>query len=164
MREREFGPREPDTLSVRPRPKPILIPSPPQPAVEISPLRPRVPCPAPVVVPMISLQIAPPSLSSLPTSALYDILQPIIATPHARFYNWSRTFSCAPLITFEPSNVEECRLVFELAHREQRTVRIVGAGLSPSDVACTSEFMLRTHRMNKLRAVRDRARPVPALL
>lgn len=106
---------------------------------------------------MLPPLIPPKCLSSLPTSALYQILQPIIvpaSDPHARFYNWSKTFTCSPLITFEPSNVEECRLVFELARREDRTVRIVGAGLSPSDVGCTTEFMLRTHRMNKIRAVR----------
>ena len=109
------------------------------------------------LVTMLPPPIPPRCLSSIPTSTLYQILQPIIipaSDPHARFYNWSKTFTCSPLITFEPSNVEECRLIFELARREDRTVRTVGAGLSPSDVGCTTEFMLRTHRMNKIRAVR----------
>ena len=71
-------------------------------------------------------------LSSIPTSTLYEILRPIISTRYTKFYNWSKTFSCSPLITFELSNIEECRLVFELAHREHRTVPIVGAGQRPS--------------------------------
>ena len=107
---------------------------------------------------MVSPQVSPRSLSSIPTSTLYEILQPIIvpaSDSRAQFYNWSKTFSCSPLITFEPSNVEECRYIFELAQREDRTVRLVGAGLSPSDVGCTTDFMLRTHRMNKIRAVRS---------
>jgi hypothetical protein len=124
-----------------------LIPSP-----KLFPL----PSPSPLVT-MLPPPIRSQCISSLPTSTLYQILQPIIvpaSDPHARFYNWSKTFTCLPLITFEPSNVEECRLIFELARREDRTVRIVGSGLSPSDVGCTTEFMLRTHRMNKIRAVR----------
>ncbi|KAG8807645.1 D-arabinono-1,4-lactone oxidase [Serendipita sp. 399] len=96
------------------------------------------------------------SIKELSTSAIYKLLQPCIVpagSPHAKFSNWSRTFHCVPLIVFEPSDVEQCRLIFQLAHREQRTVRIVGEGLSPSDLACTSDFMLRTTRMNKLRVV-----------
>ena len=106
---------------------------------------------------MLPPPIRPQCPSSLSTSTLYQILQPTIvpaSDPHARFYNWSKTFTCVPLITFEPSNIEECRLIFELARREDRTVRIVGSGLSPSDVGCTTEFMIRTHKMNKIRAVR----------
>ena len=68
----------------------------------------------------ISLSIIHPSQ---PRSS--EILQPIISTRHTKFYNWSKMFSCLPLITFGPLDIEECRLVFELAHREDRTVRIV---------------------------------------
>jgi L-gulonolactone oxidase len=57
------------------------------------------------------------------------------------------------MAVFEPSDVDQCRLIFQLAHLEGRNVRIVGEGLSPSDLACTSDFMLRTSRLNKLRVV-----------
>ena len=82
-------------------------------------------------------------------------LRPIILTRHTNFYNWVEMFSCSPLITFEPSNIEECRLVFTFAHREYRTVRVVGARLSPGDIGRTTDFMLRTHRMNKIHVGRD---------
>ena len=95
----------------------------------------------------------PPSLSTIPTSTLYEILRPILSTRYIKFYNWSKTFSCSPLIAFEPSNIEEC--LFALAHRECRTVRVVGASLSPSDVGRTTDFMIHTHRLNMVRVVRD---------
>lgn len=93
----------------------------------------------------------------LSTSALYNLLKPCILpsnSPRAKFANWSRTFHSTPLVVFEPSDVNQCRLIFQLAHREQRTVRIIGEGLSPSDLPCTSDFMLRTSKLNKLRVVR----------
>ncbi|CAG7851354.1 L-gulonolactone oxidase Short=LGO; AltName: Full=L-gulono-gamma-lactone oxidase; Short=GLO [Serendipita indica DSM 11827] len=102
------------------------------------------------------VQNASVDLKTLSVSALYDLVAPCVVpsgSPSARFANWSRTFHCTPLVVFEPCDVEQCRLIFELAQREQRTVRIVGAGLSPSDLACTSDFMLRTSKLNKLRVV-----------
>lgn len=87
---------------------------------------------------------------------LYRRLQACIVpadSPRSKFSNWSRTFECTPLAVFEPSDVDQCRLIFQLAHLEGRNVRIVGEGLSPSDLACTSDFMLRTSRLNKLRVV-----------
>ncbi|KIM29190.1 hypothetical protein M408DRAFT_15946 [Serendipita vermifera MAFF 305830] len=93
---------------------------------------------------------------NLSTSTLYQLLQNCIvpaSSANAKFANWSKTFHCVPLMVFEPSDIDQCRLIFQLARREGKTVRIVGEGLSPSDLACTSDFMLRTNRLNKLRVV-----------
>ena len=95
-------------------------------------------------------------IKSLSTAALYDLLQSCTVPPgsnRAKFSNWSKTFHCVPLSVFEPSDIDQCRLIFQLARREGKTVRIVGEGLSPSDLACTSDFMLRTSKLNKLRVV-----------
>jgi L-gulonolactone oxidase len=102
-------------------------------------------------------QNASVDVKNISTAALYSLLEPCIITPsspRAKFANWSKTFHCTPLLVFEPSDVDQCRLIFQLARREQRSVRIIGEGLSPSDLACTSDYMLRTSKLNKLRVVR----------
>ena len=91
---------------------------------------------------------------SSPTMAhLHHHLQPILV-PEIRFTNWGHTFSCAPLAIFEPESVYQCQLIVELAHREGKVVRAVGVGHSPSDLACTSGYMLRTTKLNRLLEVR----------
>jgi L-gulonolactone oxidase len=113
------------------------------------------------------MSIAPPyehfsrnasvDIKNISTPALYSLLEPCIippSSPRAKFANWSRTYHCTPFLVFEPSDVDQCRLIFQLAHREQRSVRIIGEGLSPSDLPCTSDYMLRTSKLNKVRVVR----------
>ena len=92
-------------------------------------------------------------LSLLSTQSLYDILTDVrlpASSPHARFTNWARTFVCNPLAVFEPRSVRQCALIFELARREGKTVRAVGVGHSPSDLACTDEYMLRTTKLDSV--------------
>ncbi|EJD04984.1 L-gulonolactone/D-arabinono-1,4-lactone oxidase [Fomitiporia mediterranea MF3/22] len=103
---------------------------------------------------MLSRQHTPfAPLASLSVSRLWDLLQPIIVpwhSPRSRFTNWGRTFTCVPLAIFEPETEEQCALVLELARREGRRVRFSGIGHSPSDLACTNEYMLRTTKLNKV--------------
>lgn len=40
--------------------------------------------------------------------------------------------------------------IFELARRERTTVRAAGAGHSPSDLACTNGFMVRTDKLDRV--------------
>jgi L-gulonolactone oxidase len=79
-----------------------------------------------------------------------------------RFTNWGRTFACAPLAIFEPENVHHCQLILDKARREHRVVRAVGVGHSPSDLACTSDYMLRTTKLNRLLEVNVHKRYVVA--
>ncbi|KAI1790573.1 L-gulonolactone/D-arabinono-1,4-lactone oxidase [Ganoderma leucocontextum] len=81
--------------------------------------------------------IQPPSsnkLSQLPLQQLWELLAPVTA--------------CRPLCVFEPENEAQCELVLELARREGKKVRVAGVGHSPSDLACTSEYMLRTEKLD----------------
>jgi L-gulonolactone oxidase len=94
-----------------------------------------------------------PHLANIPLQTLYDRLHPITvprASPKAKFTNWGLTYTCSPLAVFEPENEEQCELVLELARREGKTVRAVGVGHSPSDLACTSGYMLRTAKLDRL--------------
>ncbi|KAJ6543646.1 D-arabinono-1,4-lactone oxidase-domain-containing protein [Mycena sp. CBHHK59/15] len=84
---------------------------------------------------------------------LHDTLAAITVpstSERAKFVNWGLTYHCQPLAIFEPENEHHCELVLELARRERRVLRAVGVGHSPSDLACTGDFMLRMTKLNKL--------------
>jgi FAD/FMN-containing dehydrogenase len=91
--------------------------------------------------------------SGLSVPELYRLLEPITVpatSRRAKFINWGLSFECTPLGVFEPETEEQCALVLELARREGRPVRAAGVGHSPSDLACTSGFMLRTEKLCKI--------------
>ncbi|KAJ7075077.1 gulonolactone oxidase Lgo1 [Mycena belliarum] len=72
------------------------------------------------------------------------------ASPRAQFVNWGLTYHCRPLAIFEPETEEQCELVLALARRERHVLRAVGVGHSPSDLACTNDYMLRMTKLNQL--------------
>jgi len=91
--------------------------------------------------------------SLLSTQSLHDALAPVTlspSSPRATFVNWAGTYACNPRLVFEPRTVHQCALIFELARRKGKTVRAVGVGHSPSDLACTDEYMLRTTKLDKI--------------
>lgn len=89
--------------------------------------------------------------SDIPLNNLYNLLEPItVSKDNVRFTNWGQTFVCTPSSIFEPENEFQCELVLELARREGKTLRVAGVGHSPSDLACTNEFMLRTTKLNRV--------------
>lgn len=93
------------------------------------------------------------ALRHIPVQDLYTLLQPITIpshSPRAKFRNWGQTYYCTPRAVFEPENEFQCELLLELARREGVTVRAVGVGHSPSDLACTRDFMLRTNKLNRV--------------
>ena len=93
------------------------------------------------------------SLVHISSSALYGELERIAVNPDApaaQFINWGRTFSCTPLVVFEPETEHQCALILELARREGKRVRFAGVGHSPSDLACTGEYMLKTVKLNRV--------------
>ncbi|ETW79727.1 hypothetical protein HETIRDRAFT_63784 [Heterobasidion irregulare TC 32-1] len=105
------------------------------------------------------------SLSHIPLEDIYTLLRPITVTPsssEAVFQNWGRTFRCTPLAVFEPETEYQCELILELARREGQTVRAVGVGHSPSDLACTSGYMVRMGKLNNIIEVNAEKRSVRA--
>src|SRR6201995_2585991 len=87
------------------------------------------------------------------TAELYAYLKPITLPPssrRARFVNWGLAFACRPLAVFEPTCDAQCVAIVHLARREGVSVRASGAGHSPSDMACTDGFMIRTGRLSAL--------------
>ncbi|KAI8972568.1 L-gulonolactone/D-arabinono-1,4-lactone oxidase [Trametes punicea] len=104
-------------------------------------------------------------MHDIPTRTLYELLAPVTVRaghPKATFTNWGLSYTCTPLSVFEPETEDQCRLVLELARREGKTVRAAGVGHSPSDLACTAGFMLRTGKLNKVIEVNVEKRYVVA--
>ena len=106
---------------------------------------------------MMSAISLPPSDISL--DELYRLLKPVAvdgSSSGAVFQNWGRTFRCRPSSVFRPSSEHQLELIVELARREKQTVRAVGIGHSPSDLACTSGYMIQMHRLDEIIEVRHR--------
>ncbi|KAI0351627.1 L-gulonolactone/D-arabinono-1,4-lactone oxidase [Trametes cingulata] len=96
---------------------------------------------------------------------LYDLLAPVTLRPgHARatFTNWGLSYTCTPLSVFEPETEYQCALILELARKEGKSVRVAGIGHSPSDLACTNGFMLRTEKLNRIIEVNSEKKYVVA--
>lgn len=103
--------------------------------------------------------IPPPSVSLIPLDGLYRRLRPIVvdrSSSDAVFQNCGRTFRCTPSTVFQPKTEYQLELILELSRRERQTVRAVGVGHSPSDLACTSGYMIQMNQMNKIIEVRYR--------
>lgn len=69
------------------------------------------------------------------------------------FRNWSGDFSCRPQKIWFPSTEEEVQALLARAAGEGLKVRVVGAGHSWSDIACTDGYLLRLDRLRRVIAV-----------
>ncbi|XP_044080930.1 L-gulonolactone oxidase isoform X2 [Neovison vison] len=67
-----------------------------------------------------------------------------------KFQNWARTYGCCPEMYYQPTSVEEVREVLALARQQNKRVKVVGGGHSPSDIACTDGFMIHMGKMNQV--------------
>jgi hypothetical protein len=98
----------------------------------------------------------PAPLDSITTPQLKSTLEPTFtATP--TFSNWAETYSCTPLGIYRPRTEHEVQLLLELAKREQRALRVVGAGHSPSDLMCLGDegYLVSLDHLKQFVAVRD---------
>lgn len=93
-----------------------------------------------------------PSLAHLSVIDLHAQLAPIAFSKgrKAIFTNWASTFSSQTTATFRPRNVEEVRMVVELARREGKELRASGSGHSPSDLVCTDGYIINVDAMDQL--------------
>eukprot|EP00042_Codosiga_hollandica_P028387 m.148942 g.148942 ORF g.148942 m.148942 type:complete len:454 (+) comp52755_c0_seq1:285-1646(+) len=67
--------------------------------------------------------------------------------------NWAQTKSCRPARLFEPRHEDDIREILAAARASRAQVRVTGTGHSPSDIACTSAWMVSLRRMNALLTV-----------
>ncbi|KAI9616004.1 hypothetical protein H4Q26_011256 [Puccinia striiformis f. sp. tritici PST-130] len=103
----------------------------------------------------------PTSLKDLDTEELKNLLRPIRSTPEnrrAHFQNWSGEFKANPLAIFQPENEHQIKLILELCRRESRKFRCFGSGHSPSDLACSDDYMINLDHMSGLIEVDQKAK------
>ncbi|NP_001088534.1 uncharacterized protein LOC495407 [Xenopus laevis] len=67
-----------------------------------------------------------------------------------KFENWAQTYGSSPELYFQPTCVEEIKEILDLARQRSKRVKVVGGGHSPSDIACTDDFMIRMDKMNRI--------------
>eukprot|EP00079_Xenopus_tropicalis_P025911 XP_012819551.1 PREDICTED: L-gulonolactone oxidase-like [Xenopus tropicalis] len=67
-----------------------------------------------------------------------------------KFQNWAQTYGSSPELYFQPTCVEEIKEILDLARQRSKRVKVVGGGHSPSDIACTDDFMIRMDKMNRI--------------
>lgn len=67
-----------------------------------------------------------------------------------QFQNWAKTYGCSPEMYYQPTSVGEVREVLALARQQNKKVKVVGGGHSPSDIACTDGFMIHMGKMNRV--------------
>jgi L-gulonolactone oxidase len=64
--------------------------------------------------------------------------------------NWGRTQKCSPVATATPSGEHEIRSVIVDAIKQRRSVKVVGAGHSFTDIACTDGVQVSLDRHNRV--------------
>ncbi|KAF1364388.1 D-arabinono-1,4-lactone oxidase [Lizonia empirigonia] len=63
-------------------------------------------------------------------------------------HTWARTFHARPELYIRPQSLQEIQKVVTLARRMRRRVVTVGCGHSPSDLTCTSAWMVNLDNFN----------------
>ncbi|KAL6083118.1 hypothetical protein STEG23_014105 [Scotinomys teguina] len=68
-----------------------------------------------------------------------------------QFQNWMKTYGCCPEMYYQPISVGEVReQVLALTQQQNKRVKVVGGGHSPSDIACTDGFMVHMGKTNRV--------------
>ncbi|KAA1081601.1 D-arabinono-1,4-lactone oxidase [Puccinia graminis f. sp. tritici] len=110
--------------------------------------------------------IPPPvGLQDIDTNQLKKLLRPIRSTSEnsrAHFQNWSGEFKANPLAIFKPVDEHQIKLILELCRRESRTIRCFGSGHSPSDLACSDDYMMNLDWMSGLIEVDQSTKTIEA--
>lgn len=75
------------------------------------------------------------------------------ASPDHLHHTWAKTFHSLPELYIKPESVAEIEKAITLARRCRRRLTTVGCGHSPSDLTCTSSWMVNLDNFNKIVSV-----------
>ena len=75
-------------------------------------------------------------------------------------HTWARTFHSHPELFIEPQSIEEIQKVVILARRCRRRIATVGCAHSPSDLTCTTSWLINLDNFGKILAVDKATRMV----
>lgn len=104
----------------------------------------------------------PPATLSMPPKFLIELERldpevPFRASQSHVHHTWARTFHSRPELYLRPQSVAEIQKIVTLARRLRRRVVTVGCGHSPSDITCTSAWMVNLDDFGQVLSV-DRGR------
>ena len=83
-------------------------------------------------------------------SRLGDPTIPFRATKNHIHHTWARTYHSYPELYIQPQTVEELQKVVKLARRCQRRIALTGCGHSPSDLTCTSSWLVNVDPLDDI--------------
>ncbi|TPX10741.1 uncharacterized protein E0L32_008310 [Thyridium curvatum] len=75
-------------------------------------------------------------------------------------HTWAKTYSSLPELYIQPESVEELVKVVNLARKLRRRIALVGCGHSPSELTCTSSWLINLDNFNKVISVDSSTRIV----
>ncbi|KAK4219087.1 D-arabinono-1,4-lactone oxidase-domain-containing protein [Rhypophila decipiens] len=70
---------------------------------------------------------------------------------------WAGTYSSLPELYIQPQSLAEVEKAINLARRCRRRISTVGCGHSPSDITCTSSWLINLDNFNKVLAIDTRS-------
>ncbi|KAH0517273.1 L-gulonolactone oxidase [Microtus ochrogaster] len=114
----------------------------------------------PVLPELPMLPVLPVLSEHLYTGLARDLSDLVHGCKGFQFQNWAKTYGCCPEMYYQPTSVEEVREVLALARQQNKRVKVVGGGHSPSDIACTDGFMIHMGKMNRVLQVDTKKKQV----
>ncbi len=75
---------------------------------------------------------------------------PFRASPFHRHHTWAKTFHSRPELYLQPHSTEEIQKIVVLARRCRRRIATTGCGHSPSDLTCTSSWLVNLDYYDEL--------------
>lgn len=89
-----------------------------------------------------------------------DPTVPFRASPNHTHHTWAGTYHSHPELYIQPHTTEELQKVVKLARRCRRRIALVGCGHSPSDLTCTSSWLVNIDRLEDLVEVNEETKVV----
>lgn len=78
---------------------------------------------------------------------------PFRARPNHTHHTWARTFSSLPELYIQPESLTEIEKAITLAQTCRRRITTTGCGHSPSNLTCTSSWLVNLDRFNRVHSV-----------
>ena len=97
---------------------------------------------------------------SAPLETVVDPGIPFRFTRGHRHHTWANTFHSRPEKYFQPRSTAELQKIIKLARKCRRRVVVVGCGHSPSDLTCTSQWMINLDYYDRVTDVNSISRVV----
>lgn len=77
-------------------------------------------------------------------------LAPLVASTTHLHHNWAQTYFSRPELYIQPRTTEEIQKVVHLARRCRRRLVVIGCAHSPSDLTCTSSWMVNLDHYSQI--------------